>query len=79
MATSPPTPLNQRANNIFLSHSSKDKLDFVDGLYQWLTKTAGLKVWYDRNLVSGAISSNLEIGIDSSKAAVIVLSEHSVA
>jgi hypothetical protein len=79
MATPSPTPLNQRANNVFLSHSSRDKLEFVDGLYQWLTKIAGLKVWYDRNLVSGAISSNLEIGIDSSKAAIIVLSEHSAA
>ncbi len=71
------TPLSQRANNIFLSHSSRDKLEFVDGLYQWLTKKAGLRVWYDRNLISGQVASNLEIAIDSSQAAVIVLSEHS--
>lgn len=38
------TSLNCRANDIFLSHSSRDKLDFVDGLYQWLTKKAGLRV-----------------------------------
>ena len=68
------TPLNQRANHVFLSHSSRDKLDFVDGLYQWLTKSAGLKVWYDRGLVSGQIATNLEEAIDSSKAAVVVLS-----
>jgi TIR domain len=79
MASPASTPLNQRANNVFLSHSSQDKSAFVDGLYQWLTRTAGLKVWYDRNLISGEISSNLEVGIDSSKAAVIVLSEHSAA
>jgi hypothetical protein len=72
------TPLNQRPNNIFLSHSSRDKLDFVDGLYHWLTKKAGLKVWYDRNLVSGEVASNLEIAIDSSQAAIIVLSENAV-
>ena len=44
------TSLNRRANDIFLSHSSRDKLDFVDGLYQWLTKKAGLRVRYDPGL-----------------------------
>jgi hypothetical protein len=72
------TQFNLRANNIFLSHSSRDKLDFVDGLYHWLTKQAGLKVWYDRNLVSGMVASNLGEAIDTCKAAVIVLSENSV-
>lgn len=71
------TPLNQRPNNIFLSHSSKDKNNFVDGLYQWLTKKAGLKVWYDRGLASGQISSNLDDAIDSCRSAVIVLSQNS--
>src|SRR5665213_4280579 len=72
------TPLNQRPNNIFLSHSSRDKLPFVDGLYQWLTRTAGLRVWYDDNLGSGPVSSNLGLAVDSCQAAVVVLSESSV-
>jgi hypothetical protein len=72
------TPLNQRPNNIFLSHSSKDKLPFVDGLYRWLTKQAGLKVWYDVNLGSGSVPENIARGVDSCQAAVVVLSEHAV-
>ena len=71
------TPLNQRPNNIFLSHSSRDKLAFVDGLYDWLTKQAGLSVWYDANLGSGPVDAHLDQAIDSSKAAVVVLSENS--
>jgi TIR domain-containing protein len=71
-------PLNQRANNIFLSHSSRDKVDFVDGLYKWLTQQAGLKVWYDRGLVGGLVSSNLDKAIDTCRSAVIVLSRNSV-
>jgi hypothetical protein len=72
------TPLNRRPNNVFLSHSSRDKLDFVDSLHGWLTRKAGLSVWYDRNLVSGPVATNLGQAIDSCKAAIIVLSENSV-
>jgi hypothetical protein len=71
-------PLHQRAHNVFLSHSSKDKLEFVDGLYHWLTQKAGLKVWFDRNLGSGQIAFNLGEAIGDSQAAIIVLSENSV-
>jgi TIR domain len=71
------TPLNQRPNSIFLSHSSRDKNAFVDNLYRWLTRCAGLKVWYDRGLASGFVSSNLNEAIDSCRAALIVLSENS--
>src|SRR6202022_4418861 len=42
-----------------------------------LTK-AGLKVWYDHNLVSGPVASTLGVAIDTCKAAVIVPSEHSL-
>jgi len=72
------TPLNQRPNNVFLSHSSKDKVTFVDGLYQWLTTQAGLKVWYDDHLGSGPVSKNIGLAIDSCQAAVVVLSEGAV-
>jgi hypothetical protein len=72
------TPLNLRANNVFLSHSSRDNVDFVDGLYGWLTRQAGLTVWYDRNLGGGLVAAKLELAIDSSQAAVVVLSENSI-
>jgi hypothetical protein len=72
------TPLNQRANNIFLSHSSRDKNTFVDSLYVWLTRHAGLSVWYDRALASGPVSTNLTEAIDSCRAALIVLSRNSI-
>ena len=71
-------PLNQRANNVFLSHSSADKPDFVDGLYDWLCNKAGLTVWYDRKLGSGQIAYNLGEAIGNSQAAVVVLSENSI-
>jgi hypothetical protein len=72
------TPLNLRSNNIFLSHSSRDKNDFVDGLFQWLTKKAGLKVWYDRGLVSGQVAANLDNAIDTCQSAIIVFSRNSL-
>jgi hypothetical protein len=72
------TPLNQRSNHIFLSHSSRDNNAFVDNLHHWLTRHAGLKVWYDRGLASGYVSSNLNEAIDSCRAALIVLSSNSV-
>lgn len=71
------TPLNRRAKDVFLSHSSSDKLVFVDTLYQWLSK-AGLAVWYDRNLSSQPVAKALGEAIDSCKAAVIVLSRQAV-
>lgn len=70
-------PLNQRSHNLFLSHSSRDKQSFVDALYQFLTKHAALKVWYDRGLTSGQVSSKLDTAIGSCRAAVIVISENS--
>lgn len=72
------TPLNQRPNSIFLSHSSRDKNAFVDNLHFWLTRHAGLKVWYDRGLASGHVSSNLNEAIDTCRAALIILSSNSI-
>jgi hypothetical protein len=72
------SPLNQCANNIFLSHSCRDKNTFVDSLYVWLTRHAGLQVWYDCALASGAVSANLTEAIDSRRAALIVLSRSSI-
>lgn len=72
------TPINQRPNDIFLSHSSKDKSTFVDDLFTWLTRRAGYKVWFDRGLASGGISTNLDEAIDTCRGAIVVLSENSV-
>jgi TIR domain len=70
-------PLNQRINDVFLSHSSRDKPVFVDALYCWLTQGAGLKVSYDRGLASGNISANLDKAIDTCRSAIIVISGNS--
>jgi len=72
------TPFNQRPNDIFLSHASRDKNVFVDKLHDWLTRHAGFKVWFDRGLASGFISSGLNDAIDTCRGAVIVLSYNSV-
>lgn len=72
------TPTNQRPNDVFLSHSSRDKNAFVDDLYTWLTRHAGYKVWFDRGLGSGFISSGLNEAIDTCRGAIIVLSHNSV-
>ncbi len=72
------TPINQRPNDVFLSHSSRDKVAFVDDLYGWLTRKAGFKVWFDRGLGSGFISSNLNQAIDTCRGAIVVLSHNSV-
>lgn len=70
-------PLNQRNHHAFLSHSSRDKEQFVDRLHAFLQKQAGLNVWYDRGLVSGQLSKNLDEAISDCRAAIIVLSENS--
>lgn len=72
------TPINQRPNDIFLSHSSRDKTAFVDELFTWLTRRAGYKVWFDRGLASGGLSTNLDEAIDTCRGAIVVLSESSV-
>ncbi|MEQ1711104.1 MAG: toll/interleukin-1 receptor domain-containing protein [Hyphomicrobium sp.] len=71
------TPINQRPNDVFLSHSSRDKDTFVDELFTWLTRRAGYKVWFDRGLASGGISTNLDDAIDTCRGAIVVLSENS--
>jgi hypothetical protein len=72
------TPINQRPNDLFLSHSSRDKNTFVDDLFTWLTGRAGYKVWFDRGLASGGLSTNLDEAIDTCRGAIIVLSENSI-
>jgi len=69
---------NQRPNDIFLSHASRDKNVFVDKLYDWLTQHAGYKVWFDRGLASGFVSSGLNEAIDTCRGAIIVLSYNAV-
>lgn len=72
------TPFNSRPYQVFLSHSARDKNDFVDGLFEWLNDKAGIRTWYDRAMGSGGIASQLDHAIDSSQAAVIVISKNSV-
>ena len=69
----------KRTYDAFVSYSWEDK-PVVDGLYQWLTKVAGLKVWMDdRNVkASTAISSQLPVAINDCKAYLLVASKSSL-
>lgn len=72
------TPFNSRPYQVFLSHSSRDKDEFVDKLFEWLSDKAGVKTWYDRAMGSGPVASQLDQAIDRCQAAVIVISKNSV-
>ncbi|WP_395648038.1 toll/interleukin-1 receptor domain-containing protein [Terricaulis sp.] len=73
-----PTPFHMRRHQVFLSHASVDKIDFVDSLYDWMSNIAGVRVWYDRNLY-GAAASKIVEAFDDSQAALFVVSKGSSA
>jgi hypothetical protein len=68
--------LHRRGFDAFLSHAHVDKL-FVDQLYHWLTRVAGLEIWYDsKEMPAGmAIASGLHGGIESCRGLIVVGSE----
>jgi hypothetical protein len=74
------TLFHRRPYQAFLSHAHADKAT-VDYLSRWLTDTAGLAIWYDAvHLPAGArIATELGNAMAQSKAAIIVLSQASVA
>ncbi|MCD8197769.1 MAG: toll/interleukin-1 receptor domain-containing protein [Lachnospiraceae bacterium] len=63
--------------DVFISHASKDKLDYVDGLYM-AVKKLGIHVFYDSEEISwGDNWKNVILdGTDSSEFAIIVISEN---
>ena len=61
--------------DVFISHASEDKEDFVDDLYKAL-KNAGMEVWYDTNelQIGDSIRRAIDLGLSKSRYGVVVLS-----
>ncbi|AFY36276.1 SUMF1/EgtB/PvdO family nonheme iron enzyme [Calothrix sp. PCC 7507] len=68
---------NEYEHDIFISHASEDKDDFVRPLAQKL-KEKGYRVWYDEfSLVIGdSLSISIDKGLSESRFGIIVLSQH---
>lgn len=67
---------SEEAYDVFISHASEDKEPFVDSLVEALLKRE-VKVWYDRKILTWgrSIRQNIDLGLQQSKFAIIVLSE----
>ena len=72
--------VGQRPHHAFLSHAHVNRVQ-ADNLYDFLWRVAGIPVWYDAvNLPPGApFARDLYKAIENSRAAIILLSEESVA
>jgi TIR domain len=70
-----PTPLPKRTNDLFISYGHGDR-GTVSLLVDWLTRSAGLKVWYDTSSGSAAqrTTNLLSRGIESARGALFFLS-----
>ena len=68
-------PLQKRPYDLFVSYSHADA-DRVEPVVEWLTRFAGLKVWYDTSSGSAAqrTSDLLGGGIESARGALFLLS-----
>lgn len=68
--------LQRRGFDAFLSHAHVDKT-FVNELYDWLTRVAGLQIWYDsKEMPAGtAIATGLHEGIENCRGLIVVGSE----
>jgi hypothetical protein len=75
----PALVINKRPYRTFLSHAHVDKA-IVDRMYHWLSRSAGLKVWYDSVELPPAhmVPSALGAAIADCQSAIIVLSESSL-
>jgi hypothetical protein len=63
--------------DVFISHASEDKQDFVDPLVARL-QDAGIRVWYDALEMQWgkSLREQIDNGIKRSKFAILVLSKH---
>jgi len=70
---------NQREYDLFLSHAHADRA-FVEDVYAWLTRLAGLKVFYDpaKGTAGASISTMLQREIENCRGVLLVLSDASV-
>lgn len=61
--------------DVFISHASEDKSDFVDGLYHELD-SRGIKVWYDAMSIKwgDSLRSKIDEGLRKSRFGIVILS-----
>lgn len=69
------TPLQKRANDLFVSYGHADRA-IVDPIIDWLHKSAGLRLWYDASSGSAAQRTTdlLSRGIESARGALFFIS-----
>jgi hypothetical protein len=69
------TPLQKRANDLFVSYSHADRV-IVDPIFDWLRKSAGLKLWHDASSGGAAQRTTdlLSRGIESARGALFFIS-----
>ena len=73
-------PVNKRKYHAFLSHSSKDKVAFVERLYQWFTKFAEIPVWYDKHEIGRRDFRDIHRRfIPKCRSMIIILSKSAIA
>lgn len=80
MSTQPGVrPITERNFEAFLSHAHADKNQIVEAIAKWCQDVAGIKIWYDSNMLhSGLIPQQLGEAIADSQAGILVLSKTSI-
>jgi len=70
-----PPPAIAEQHDVFISHASEDKSDFVDAFVAAL-EARGLKVWYDKLSLEwgGSVRQQIDSGLANSRFGVVVLS-----
>jgi len=63
--------------DVFISHASEDKDDIAEKIVN-LLEYFGIKVWYDKDILSvgDSLSKSIDIGLINSRYGIIILSEN---
>lgn len=71
-----PQPIDQTSYDVFVSHATEDKDDFVRDFVKCLQQD-GLKVWYDEFTlrVGDSLRRSIDNGLKNSRYGIVVLSE----
>lgn len=71
-----PQPIDQTSYDVFVSHASEDKDDFVRDFVTYLQQH-GLKVWYDEFTlrVGDSLRRSIDNGLKNSRYGIVILSE----
>lgn len=72
-------PVHRRQFDAFLSHAHADHA-FVEELYRWLEKSAGLNIWYDAKRMTGGqgIRSGLQSAIEECRGVLLIASQEAI-